>query len=249
MPAHPDFIASFDASLRGGSLPEGLTARAADEVARRFAVYRNNVAVSLRAALAVRFPAIRRLVGDEFFAALAGLYAETNRPRSPVLSEWGEGFADFLAAFPPLAAHPYMADVARIEYARGRAFHAADAPPVDPQRLAAADPERLRLILHPSVTLLDLDHPAVSIWARNQPGGEGLALAQGPETALILRDAAFQVPVIALTPADAALLRGIRDGLTLADAAAGARAAQADHDPQRLLVLLMRAGAITDVTE
>lgn len=250
MHAHPDVLARFDAALRGGPLPAGLTARDAEEVERRFAVYRNNVAVSLTAALASRFPAIRRLVGEAFFSAIARLYAEADRPRSPVLSEWGAGFAAFLEGFPPLSAYPYLGDVARIEYARGRAFHAADATPVDPARLAAADPAQVRLGLHPSVICLSLSHPAVSIWAWNQPEGAHLPpRATGPETALILRDPTFQVPVRAIGRGDAALLQAILSGAALADAAEAAQVAEAGHDPQHLLVALMRAGAIVDARE
>lgn len=249
MHAHPDFIAGFDAALRGGAIPAGMVARDPAEVERRFAVYRNNVAVSLTEALATRFPVIRRLVGEAFFAAMARLYAEADRPRSPVLAEWGEGFAAFLEQFPPLAGYPYLGDVARIEHARGRAFHAADVEPVDAAMLATADPDKVRLRLHPSVALLPLAHPAVSIWARNQPGGEGLTLPRGPETALILRDAGFQVPVRAIGPGDAVLLRSVLDGDRLAVAAAKARDVEAGHDPQSLLVSLMRAGAIVDARE
>ncbi|WP_103256594.1 DNA-binding domain-containing protein [Tabrizicola aquatica] len=249
MPAHPEFVAQFDAALRGGALPAGLTARDATEVERRFAVYRNNVAVSLTEALAARFPVIRRLVGAEFFAPLARLYAEAERPRSPILAEWGDGFGAFLDGFPPLSGYPYLGDVARIEYARGRAFHAADAPPVDPLALISADPEKVRLALHPSLLLLRLAHPAVSIWARNQPEGEGLPLAKGPQTALILRDAAFQVQVRALEAGDAALVTALMAGDPLAAAALAGQEAEAGHDPQPLLVWLMQAGAITDARE
>lgn len=249
MPAHPDFVAAFDGALRGGPLPAGLTARDPAELDRRFAVYRNNVAVGLTGALATRFPVIRRLLGEAFFAALARLYSEADRPKSPVLAEWGDGFAAFLEAFPPLAAYPYLGDVARIEYARGRAFHAADAAPVDPAILAAIHPDRVRLVLHASVTVLGLAHPAVSIWARNQPGGDGLPLATGPETALILRDATFQVPVRPLGSGDAALLRSVLAGEALQTAATRARGVEAGHDPQPLLVSLMRAGAIVDAME
>jgi hypothetical protein len=244
MHVHPDFLAAFAGALRGGPLPAGLTARATDEVERRFAVYRNNVTVSLTEALAARFPAIQRLVGPEFFAALARAYLQTDRPGSPVLAEWGDGFADFLAGFPPTAGLPYLPDVARIEYARGRAFHAADARPVDPARLAAADPDRLRLALHPSVILLRLATPAVSIWLRNQPGGDTLPIPPGPETALILRDASYAVHVRAVGPGDAAMTRALLDGDTLAMAASRAAVAEPGHDPQPLLVDLMRVGAI-----
>ena len=249
MHAHPEFVAAFDAAVRGGPVPAGILARHPAEVERRFAVYRNNVAVSLTEALATRFPVIRRLVGEAFFAPLARLYAETDRPKSPVLAEWGAGFSAFLQQFPPLAAYPYLGDVARIEYARGQAFHAADARPVDPAALAGADPDRVRLGLHPSVRLLALAHPAVSIWACNQPGGEGLPRTAGPETALILRDAGFQVPVRAVGAGDAAMLRAMLSGDGLSLAAAEGQAAEAGHDPQPLLMALMQAGAIVDARE
>lgn len=249
MPAHPEFLAGFDAALRGGTLPPGLVARNMDEVERRFSVYRNNVAASLTQALATRFPVIRRLVGEEFFTPLARLYAEADRPRGPVLAEWGEGFAAFLAAFPPLAGYPYLPDVARIEFARGRAFHAPDTAPVDPAALAAADPVRVRLVLNPSVHLLRLAHPAVSIWSRNQPGGEGLPPVKEPETALILRDASLGVPVRALRSGDAALVAAMLAGWKLAAAASSAQEAEEGYDPSPMLVALMRAGVITDVRE
>lgn len=167
-----DQEAAFGAALRGGAVPGGVVARG--DVERRMDVYRNNVAHGLATALAARFPVIRRLVGAEFFGALAKVYIAADPPRSPVLAEWGAGFAGFVARFPPLAAYPYMGAVARVEFARGRAFHAADAAPLDPARLAGADADTLRLGLHPAVTVLRMDHPGASIWARNQPGAAGI---------------------------------------------------------------------------
>lgn len=182
MRAHPETEAAFRAALRGGPVPAGVVARG--DVARRMDVYRNNVAHSLHAALAARFPVIRRLVGEAFFGALAKVYVDADPPRSPVLADWGDGFAGFLDGFPPLSAYPYMGAVARVEYARGRAFHAADAPPLNPARLAGADADTLRLGLHPSVTVLRLDHPGATIWARNQPGAaqDRTGIPPGAET-------------------------------------------------------------------
>jgi len=248
--AHPDFTAAFDAALRGAALPEGATAVQPEELGQRFAVYRNNVAVSLTAALANRFPVIRRLVGEAFFAAMARVYAEAHRPQSPVLLAWGDSFAAFLASFPPLADYPYMADVARVEYARGVAFHAADARSASPDSFRDADPSRLTLRLHPSVQVLSCDHPAVSIWRRNQPGAaaDDQPFA-GAETALILRDRNFDVPVIAIGEGDAEMLEHLRRGATLATAAELAQWAVPEHDAQPLIRHLMQTGAILDPKE
>ncbi len=244
---HPDLVTAFTAGLTDGTLPPGLTARAPDEAARRFAVYRNNVAVSLAAALSRRFAVIERLVGPDFFAAMGQFYMARHRPKSPVLHEWGDSFPQFLADFPPLAAYPYMADVARIEVARGLAYHAADAAPIAPDHLLAAAnaPGAARLGLHPSVQVLPLTHPAVSIWAANQPGAKAQPIPAGPEIALILRDARFEVPVTVISPGDAAMITALQAGQTLLEAAECAAHLAPTHDPQPILIRLMQAGAIT----
>ena len=88
-----------------------------------------------------------------------------------------------------------------------------------------------------------LAHPAVSIWAANQPAAPlGLA-ATGPEIALIWRDTRFEVPVAAISPGDATLLEAVQAGFSLLDAAVQATSAEPDHNPQPLLVTLMQAGA------
>lgn len=239
---HARFTAAFDAALCGGPLPPGVTG---PEAERRFAVYRNNVAVGLSAALAQRFPVIHRLVGADYFAALAASFGASDRPRSPVMAEWGAGFAAYLAGFPPLAGWPWMADVARIEHARGVAFHAADAAPIRPERLARADPATLRLGLHPSVIVLPLHHAGVAVWAMNQPGVTPGPVPAGLQIALILRDPSWSVPVMAISPADAAMIAALPNG-SLTAAAQAAQAVQHDHDPQPLLLHLMRSGSLTD---
>lgn len=251
MPAHPDVLTAFAAGLAMGALPAGITAHSADEVSRRFGVYRNNVAVGLTDALAQRFPVIGRLVGAEFFGAMAQVYLAAHPPKSPVLLEWGQTFPDFLLTFLPVAAYPYMADVARIEVARGQAYHAADADAIAPERIAAAahDPGRITLTLHPSVQVLHLSHPGVTIWTANQPdaGAKPLTLV-GSEIALVLRDRNLQVPVVAIDPGDAALIQAIQKSETLMAAAQNGAFAQPGHDPQPILVRLMQAGVFVNPT-
>ena len=89
------------------------------DLARRFAVYRNNVIVSLVAALADTFPVLRQLVGDEFFDAMAGFTCARIRPSPVPGALHGEGLADWLAAFEPARAFVFTwSDMARLERAR-----------------------------------------------------------------------------------------------------------------------------------
>lgn len=231
MQPQSEFTDAFRGALMGGALPDIVTA--VDEVARRFAVYRNNVAHSLSQALARRYPVIQRLVGETFFAAMGREFVALHPPRNPVLQEWGAGFAAFLDGFPPLAALPYLGDVARIEWARGRAYHAADAVALQPDALPTEQP----LCLHPSLHLLQLRHPGVSIWQANQPGRDGRVRAAGAEIALIWRRPDFEVAVQALSPLDAGFIAALKDGVSL-EAASGLT------DPVPMLSLLLRDGLI-----
>ena len=111
--------------------PEGVFSSNGAEPASRFAVYRNNVHSALINALAAAYPVARQLVGEEFFRAMAGLYVQAHPPISPLISEYGSTFADFIQAFEPASSVPYLADVARLERLRVRAYHAADCQVLD----------------------------------------------------------------------------------------------------------------------
>jgi len=134
---------------------------------RRFDIYRNNVAVGLCEALAQAFPAVRRLVGEAFFAAMAGVFVRAVPPSSPVLPLYGGDFPDFLAGFAPVAHLGYLPDVARLELALRQSYHAADAAPLARAGWAAVSPgelARARLRFLPAVRLLRSDWPVLSVW-------------------------------------------------------------------------------------
>lgn len=143
-----------------------------DEPARRrFRVYRNNVQHGLAEALAKAYPTVARLVGAAFFAAMARAFLLARPPRTRSLALFGEGFADFVAGFPPAATLPYLADVARLERAVLEAQHAADARPLTAAALLAlgADARTLRLRPHPATRLVASPHPIVALWQSQGP--------------------------------------------------------------------------------
>src|SRR3990167_7733275 len=83
--------------------PGGLSTWNGSDPATRFAVYRNNVTVSLIDALADTFPVVQALVGEEFFRAMARVSVRATPPRSRLMAFYGHDFADFVSAFPPVA--------------------------------------------------------------------------------------------------------------------------------------------------
>lgn len=150
--------------------PVGLKAWHGGHVSKRFAVYRNNIVTGLIGALEQRFPVCLRLVGEKFFRGMAQSYVRASLPTSPMLSEYGVDFADFVSDFESARDLPYLSDVARLEWAIGRAYHAANAAPVPINAIRGIPADTLdgaTIRLHPSVHLLSSRFPVLSIWTTN----------------------------------------------------------------------------------
>jgi hypothetical protein len=250
--------AAFEASFAGALLdaatpvPNAIAAPGAPTAARRFAVHRNNVAGSLVNALRSRFPATEKIVGEEFFAPMARAFVAQKPPRTPVLATYGNEFPVFIAAFAPVRELPYLADVAELEAARTRAYHAADAVPVDARTFAALDPNTvggLRIDLHPSAEIVRSPHPIVTIWAMNSGERPLAAIADWRgEDALVIRPH-LDVEVRLLPPGGAAFLFALAAGRPLAEAAEAALADSAGFDLAGKLAGLINWGVAGKVIQ
>jgi hypothetical protein len=212
--------------------------------ARRFRIYRNNVAMGLILALSTRYPVVKRLVGDEFFAEMARSYARAEPPRSPILLSYGESFPDFISGFQPAQPIRYLGAVARIEWARGAAYHAADVSPMGAAAFAAIMPEQLgalRLTMHPSMSVVRSAFPIYSIWKVNQSRSPVIPVAPwAPEAAVIAR-CGQSVSVKKLLPGQAVFLDALLAGEPFADAVIAASEDAADFDTAQGLTLLIRS--------
>jgi len=215
----------FAAALRdpGSPLPEAISNTNGRTSLKRFNVYRNNVAVGLIDALADTYPVVQALVGDDFFKSIARNFTRLFLPGSPVLLNYGEDFADFIATQSETAPTPYLSDVARLEWAWNRAYHAADKAPIGIADLAD-NPEgtvaHLSLQFHPSVQFLKSDWPIVSIWQAHQEKDPQNLLGQLPdrgEQALVVRPK-MTVQTRVLDPVAYAFIKALYDGHTLGQA-------------------------------
>ncbi len=215
---------------------------------KRFAVYRNNVFVSLVEALKARFPAIQNAVGQDFFSAMARDYAASHKPTSPLMMLYGESFPAYIGAFAPLADYPYMADLARLECAITKSYHSADATPLGAQAFACIAPEtlgQLRFTLHPALNLIPSPFPIVTLWQMNSGLAEIKPLETlCAETALIHRSH-LTVSVKAISPAGGLFLSALQNGLTLSDAADIALTTDQAFDLSSHLHLLIADGLVT----
>jgi hypothetical protein len=239
--------AEVAAALRatdGAAAPAGLDA---DDRAR-FRVYRNNVAVGLTDALAAAYPVVRRLVGAEFFTAMAQAFVAVHPPRARSLALYGEAFASFVAAFPPARGVAYLGDVARLERAVLEALHAADAEPLVPDVPARLGDRAAAAVFtpHPSARVVRSPHPIASLWHAHRAGDGPVRVEGRPETALVTRPAA-RVLVHGLTPAAGLFAAHLLDGATATTAAEAAFAVDAEFDPISGWRPLLAGGALAAV--
>jgi len=232
------------------AVPGPLVRKAGGTPSRRFGVYRNNVYASLIDVLANRFPVAARLVGDEFFRAMARVFVEKDPPRSPVLLRYGEGFADFVADFPPAAPVPYLADVMRLEWAWHGAYHAADAGTLSLAALGetAGNAAKAKLSLHPSLHVVRSAYPVITIWQLAARDGENepARLPADGEDALVVRPK-LEVEVRHLPEGGAAFVLALKEEASLQEAAARAMDEAPVFDLAANLAGLMECGAVIGV--
>jgi len=243
------FLALLD---RERETPPDIRAASGRQMERRFNIYRNNVFVSLTEALISRFPVCHSLVGDEFFRAMARVFIELSPPRSPILMSYGDDFGDFIETFPPARSLPYLGDVARLEAAHTRAYHAADASPLTVDELAALAScawEHVRIAFHPSTQIVRSSYPVVAIWEAHVLAEPSSPINVSiPEDALVSRPE-LNVEVHRLPPGAAVFILGLMGGALLGEAADEAAVADPRFDLVASLSIILAHRLIVGVSD
>lgn len=239
-----DFANALLAS--GDAAPPALATLSAQPA---FAIYRNTVMKGCIDALQANYPAITRLVGEEWMRAAAAVYARDALPAQPMLLEYGADFADFLAQFEPAAELPYLPGVARLDRFWTEAHAAASDDALLPAALTALATGnffRARLQPHAATRWAWFsDAPIYSIWSRNRSD----AAFDGdidwlPEGALVTRPG-DSVQWCALDRAGCTFLDTCTAGGTVADAAQAALTVRPDANLGYLMTKLLEAGAFS----
>lgn len=135
----------------------------------RLDIYANMYFYRLRDCLKEDFPCTAAVAGGARFHNLVTDYLLAHPSSSWTLRHLGMLLPDFLSGHEIGKDFLFLADLARLEWARIEAFDAADAEPLDRDRLAAMEQEGMtsRLLgLVPSARLLDPDWAIAPLWRR-----------------------------------------------------------------------------------
>ncbi len=200
---------------------------------QRLQIYRNNSFVTLTEALKNIYPAISRLVGENFFNATARKFIVEAPPVTGDLHEFGGDFADFLDQFIPAQTMPYLPSVAHLEWAHHQTYYAANSTLLDITRLKSVPQEKYNFIkfkLHPSHHLLEFSFPILEIWQMCQEQNipkNSIDLSLGGQKILVIRPE-LSVDMLKLTAGEFALLSALSGGEKFAQACVLALTAEPD---------------------
>jgi Putative DNA-binding domain len=244
-----DLQAAFAAHIMGADRADLMAAIAGDTIpaAGRLGVYRHHVFASLGMALAATFPTVQALVGTDFFRSLARAFVGHALPVQPVLTEYGADFPAFIADYEAARDLPYLADVARLDWALNLAFQAPLDGRLQAQDLSALPAERLpsmSLALAAGVVLVSSRYPLDRIWETSQPGAANgtVDLNSGASNLLVLRrpdDAAF----VSLNAGETAFMAALTAGMSLELAAGAAFRADPAFELSTSFARLLALGA------
>lgn len=216
-----------------------------------FAVYRNTVVKACIDALQANYPAVNRLVGDEWMRAAAAVYARKALPGLPMLLEYGADFAEFLARLEPAAELPYLPGVARLDRFWTEAHIAATENPLNAAaiaQLAEGNFYRMRLQPHAAARWAwCAEAPAYTIWSRNRSDAQDDTEIDWHAEGALLTRPRDAVTWRALDQAGCVFLDTCANGGTVAEATQAALDLDRKADLSKLIVTLLDAGAFSRI--
>lgn len=211
----------------------------------RFSVARNEMMMGLADVLGTQFPVVRKLLGDETFAAVAAQFVNELEVVSDL--PWlGDEFPQFLRRFGCSASIQYLADIAELEKARGKAHRAPRISSILPCRTStvlARRSDTLVIELHPSVSLIASRFPIVTIWEAYQSDHDYTLQQWGPEAALVAKPLE-DIAVRRLPTGGCVFFNMLASGTTLAAAIDAATASEAAFDVGANLATLIESHVV-----
>jgi hypothetical protein len=212
-------------------------------------VYRNTLHSNVVGALSSTYPAVRRLVGENYFRMAALEYIGRHPSPSGDLRHAGAGFPGYLAGRHADDEHRYLGDVARWELLIEDVLLAGGHEPLDLSRLRSVAPaayDALRFTLHPGLRLFESPFPVRRIWESNV-GSDGepaiLDLTSGGDRLAVLRQR-LQLHFHRLSQGEWCLLRAFGRAERFAAAIEAAAACDEGFDPAVALQRFVGLGAI-----
>lgn len=194
-----------------------------DVLPMRLQIYQNNVVGSLAMAMQLTYPLIVILTGESFAENVMRSFVRENPPRQACLARYGEGFDRYIESCAPARSLPYLADIARLEWAMNESLYAKDDGALDPsdlQNVLGCELADMTLSLRSSVRLMESRWPLLAIrefcLQENKDESQTLDLDQGGCKVMIYRPF-LSAEIESPDSSEYDFLKGVKEGSSLGD--------------------------------
>ncbi len=190
------------------------------EYRERMAIYRNNTLHSLREAVKELYPSLVATIGDDLMNASAHHYIIQHPPRSAAMVDFAHDFPEFLSTFSATQHIAYLPDLATLDLAQHRAYHAQDKSPLTAEAFAKLSPDILanaRIEAHPSAQLIASGYAIYDMWKMAQGKHHETIQADKAQYIFIIRPDA-EVDVYSIDHAHYQFLSALKNDHTISDA-------------------------------
>lgn len=187
---------------------------------RGLAVYRRNLQATARRALAISFPTVLQLIGNDFFNYSCHQLLICSPPNTGDWGMWGNDFSELLSRLPELADYPFLSDIAKLDFLQHHSMRAKNQN-VDMdslQLLATVELDNLYCVLAQSCFALTSTYPIIELWQAHQEGkstidGAGIVLSKQylEQIKIKLADANFIQHILIFRPEYKAHVEEISD--------------------------------------
>lgn len=215
-------------------------------------VYRRGYLARLTEQLGETYATVWRVLGDDDFFAACEAYIAGHASASYNLSDYGRGFAEFLAASPLARELPFLAELASFELAFHDLFHAEAHEAADVSGAAAlaarGDLTGARLRLGAALRLMDLGSAAWDLFRHRDDELPPDLDVQRPQRMMLFKQAG-EVRALELDPGTFAAIDALVRGRTVDEAleeAVANDAAFGEEQAAQLFAILVSCGVVTD---
>ncbi len=218
------------------------------ELKERLAIYRNNTLHSLREAVKDLYPSVLATIGEDLMKAAAHHYIQQHPPNSAAMVDFAHDFPEFLASFEHTHAMGYLPDLATLDLAQHRSYHAQDQDPLTAEAFSALGLDTLansRIAAHPSAQLIESNYAIYDMWQMAQGQRHDRLNADNPQHILVIRPQA-NVEVYCIDQGHFIFLSALKNRASIAEALETAQATthgSAKHfEPANAIAFLIQSG-------
>lgn len=199
-----------------GKFAERIAGDAKIDPLRRLGIYHNAYRSRLIEALESDYLALKALLGEEAYRAMANAFVDATPSVYRNLRWYGDSLPEFLRKTPPYSNSPLLHELAMFEWSISLAFDAANGPVLSFDDLAGVDPSdwaTLTFGFHPSLQRLELNSNAPAFRKATDAEESLPAPEHQPESVpWVLWRKEFTVKFRCLSRLEALIMDGARGG-------------------------------------